>query len=146
MRIYAAGTKWLQTLENKIHCSSSSLVSLLLMNDANIEIQRFRNLLITRKQELLKADETGGQAEQVVELDQTRVGRLSRMDAMQAQAMSLETGRRRRLIVVDIDAALARLEAGEFGECFECGLPINPMRLEADPTATLCIGCAEALE
>lgn len=108
--------------------------------------QRFKTLLLARQQALLVADETAGQSEQVVELDQARVGRLSRMDAMQAQAMSLETGRLRRLTLVKIDAALLRLEEGAFGECFECCEPINPNRLEADPTATLCIKCAEALE
>ena len=116
------------------------------MRFSDKQLQQFRSLLLERKQALLKADETGGEAEQVVELDQARVGRLSRMDAMQAQAMSLETGRLRRLTLVKIDAALARIEEGDFGECFECGEPINPKRLEADSTATLCINCAEALE
>ena len=108
--------------------------------------RRLKTLLLERKKALLKADETGGEAEQVVELDQSRVGRLSRMDAMQAQAMSLETGRLRRLTLVKIDAALLRIDEGDFGECFECCEPISPKRLEADPTVTLCIKCAEALE
>jgi len=116
------------------------------MSDLKQSWQHFKTLLLKRKQALLDVDETGEEAEQVVELDQTRVGRLSRMDAMQAQAMSLETGRRRRESLVNIEAALSRIEEGEFGECFECAEPINPMRLEADPTATLCIKCAEALE
>ena len=81
-----------------------------------------------------------------MELDQARVGRLSRMDAMQAQAMSVETGRRRRQQLVDIDAALQRIENGDYGECFECSEVIKPGRLEANPMATLCIDCAEALE
>ena len=116
------------------------------MSFSDKQLQQFRSLLLERKQALLKADETGGEAEQVVELDQARVGRLSRMDAMQAQAMSLETGRLRRLTLVKIDAALSRIEEGDFGACFECGEPINPKRLETDSTATLCINCAEALE
>jgi len=110
------------------------------------DLSQFKSLLLKHKAELLEADETGEQAEEIVELDQTRVGRLSRMDAMQAQAMSLETGRRRRQHLVDIEAALERLAEGDFGDCFECGELINPARLSADPTATLCIGCAEALE
>ena len=116
------------------------------MSFSEKQLQQFKDLLVDRKNALLTADETGSEAEEIVELDQTRVGRLSRMDAMQAQAMSLETGRRRRQSLISADAALDRLEAGDFGECFECGEPINPMRLEADPTATLCINCAEALE
>jgi len=110
------------------------------------DLKGFNTSLLKQKVELLEADITGGQAEEVVELDQTRVGRLSRMDALQAQAMSLETGRRRRQHLLDIEAALGRINDEEFGDCFECGELIKPARLVADPTATLCIGCAEALE
>ncbi len=109
-------------------------------------LQFFRGLLQKLKTELLEAGQTGDQAEEVVELDQTRMGRLSRMDAMQAQAMSLETGRRRRQQLAKIDAALNRIETGDYGYCFECGDVINPKRLEANPYSTLCIACAEALE
>ena len=108
--------------------------------------QHFRLLLQKLRAELLEASETGQQAEEVVELDQARMGRLSRMDAMQAQAMSVETGQRRRHQIVQIDAALERLNNGEYGECFECGNAINPRRLEANPTAKLCITCAAAQE
>ena len=110
------------------------------------DLNRFKSALLKQKAQLLEADETGEQAEEVVELDQTRIGRLSRMDAMQAQAMSLETGRRRRQHQLDIEAALIRIDETEYGDCFECGELIKPARLEADPTATLCITCAEALE
>jgi DnaK suppressor protein len=110
------------------------------------DLQHFKSRLLELKSGLLKAAETGQQAEEVVELDQARVGRLSRMDAMQAQAMSVETGRRRRHYLVEIDTALERIEAGDYGECFECGEFIHPGRLDANPAATLCIGCAQALE
>jgi len=116
------------------------------MNLSENDLQRFKSILLKLKTDLLKAGETGQQAEEVVELDQTRVGRLSRMDAMQAQAMSLETGRRRRQHIMEIDAALERIRAGDYGDCFECGELIHPGRLAADPAATLCISCAEALE
>ncbi len=106
----------------------------------------YKDLLLSLKQALLKAQETGDQAEQTVELDQTRVGRLSRMDAMQAQAMSKETGRRRRQKLLQIDVALKRIEENDFGYCQECGEDIAPARLEADPTVLLCISCASARE
>jgi len=108
--------------------------------------QRFKSRLLKLRSGLLRAEETGEQAEEVVELDQTRVGRLSRMDAMQAQAMSVETGRRRREHLVEIEKALGRIQAGDYGECLECGEAIHPGRLEANPTTTLCIACAQALE
>jgi len=110
------------------------------------DLQEFKRLLLKLKSDFISASETGQQAEEVVELDQARVGRLSRMDAMQAQAMSVETGRRRRLHLVAIEKALERIEAGDYGECLECGEVIPPGRLEVNPTATLCISCAEALE
>ena len=110
------------------------------------QLIHFKSLLLKQKKQLREADETGEQAEEVVELDQAKVGRLSRMDALQAQAMSLETGRRRRQHLIAIEAALVRLEENDFGDCFECGELINPARLAADLSATLCISCAEALE
>jgi DnaK suppressor protein len=109
-------------------------------------VDTYKDLLLSLKQALLKAQETGDQAEQTVELDQTRVGRLSRMDAMQAQAMSKETGRRRRQKLLQIDVALKRIEKNDFGYCQECGEDIAPARLEADPTVLLCISCASARE
>ena len=116
------------------------------MNLSDSDLQRFKSMLLKLKAELLKAGKTGQQAEEVVELDQSRVGRLSRMDAMQAQAMSIETGRRRRMHILAINTALACIESGDYGDCFYCGEIINPRRLEADPTARLCINCAEAQE
>ena len=81
-----------------------------------------------------------------VELDQTRVGRLSRMDALQAQAMSLDARRRRHEQLAGVARALARLDADDYGYCEECGDEIAAGRLEFDPTATLCIACASRRE
>lgn len=77
-----------------------------------------------------------------VELDQQSVGRLSRMDALQVQAMAQETSRRRTAQLRRIAAALARIDEGEYGYCVKCGDEIAPRRLELDPAAPLCIGCA----
>lgn len=110
------------------------------------KMRHFSGQLQQLKSELLEASETGQQAEEVVELDQTRVGRLSRMDAMQAQAMSVETGRRRRQLLVEIEAAFERIHEGYYGDCLECDESIHPGRLAANPTTTLCISCAEAQE
>ncbi|HSP57971.1 MAG TPA: TraR/DksA C4-type zinc finger protein, partial [Halomonas sp.] len=78
-----------------------------------------------------------------VMLDQSSVGRLSRMDALQGQAMAKAEEDRRQLAIRRIDAALVRLERGEFGECIECGEWIAVKRLEWDPTVLKCIDCAE---
>jgi DnaK suppressor protein len=116
------------------------------MNLSESELKRFNSLLLKLRSEHLEAVKPGQEAEQVVELDQARVGRLSRMDALQAQAISLETGRRRRQLIIEIDAAIERVKSGGYGDCLECGEIINPKRLEADPAATLCINCAQAQE
>ena len=105
-----------------------------------------RARLEARRAELEALDATASEATETVELDQARVGRLSRMDALQGQAMAQETLRRHQLERTRIDAALRRLDDGSYGECLECGEPIAEGRLAADPTATHCLACAEAAE
>jgi len=78
-----------------------------------------------------------------VELDQTRMGRLSRMDAMQGQAMAQATIARRKARAHAIQVALTRMQRGAFGSCEECGEAIAWQRLQINPAATLCIDCAE---
>jgi len=82
----------------------------------------------------------------VVELDQSKVGRLSRMDALQAQAMAKASGDRREAMLRQITAALKRIDDDEYGFCQSCDEAINPKRLEVDPTAVLCISCAARSE
>lgn len=79
-----------------------------------------------------------------VELDQTTVGRLSRMDAMQRQAMAQAAERQRHVQIRRLEAALERLEAGEYGYCVRCGERIGDRRLAIDPAVPTCIGCAKA--
>ncbi len=105
-----------------------------------------RERLLELREELESVATTGDESSQVVELDQARVGRLSRMDAMQAQAMSQESARRREMMLKNIAAALERIDTGTFGLCRSCEEPINPKRLAFDPTALLCIECAQNAE
>lgn len=101
-----------------------------------------RQRLMDIQAELLALAESSSEARKPVELDQSRVGRLSRMDAMQNQAMALEIARRRDIELGRIGAALARLDDGEYGECLTCGEDIAPKRLELDPATPVCIECA----
>jgi DnaK suppressor protein len=78
-----------------------------------------------------------------VELDQQSVGRVSRIDAMQMQAMSQAVQRRRAARRVAIRQALRLIAEGEFGFCVECGEPIATGRLEVDPTFAACVQCAD---
>ena len=102
--------------------------------------------LETLREELEGIADTGDDPAAVVQLDQTRVGRLSRMDALQAQAMAKASGERRAVQLREIDAALQRIEEGSYGDCERCDEAINPRRLDADPTARLCIDCASKSE
>lgn len=109
----------------------------------NIDIEQFKRHLQARKAELEAGSEAADEARRPVELDQTRQGRLSRMDALQGQAMSQAAERRRQIELKRIEAAFQRMEQGEYGYCVSCGEPIAVKRLEADPTTPLCIDCAQ---
>jgi DnaK suppressor protein len=111
-------------------------------NPVPIDLSRYRALLVARRRELLGLVDSSADSRKPVELDQTRVGRLSRMDALQSQAMSLETERRRRLELQRIEASLKRLEQGTYGYCVACGEQIPLRRLEHDPTLPTCVDCA----
>jgi DnaK suppressor protein len=102
--------------------------------------------LIAMREELEDIADTGDDPAAVVQLDQSKVGRLSRMDALQAQAMAKASGERRAMQLREIDAALRRIDDGSYGDCERCEEPINPRRLDADPTARLCIDCASRSE
>lgn len=77
-----------------------------------------------------------------VELDQQSVGRLSRMDALQKQNMDLATEQRRQQRIKAIEAALSRIEAGDFGYCVMCDEAIAPQRLRFDPALAACVSCS----
>jgi len=91
--------------------------------------------------ELSKLSEDG---RAVVQLDQQSVGRLSRMDAMQAQSMALATEERRQAERARVTAALRRIETGDYGYCLNCDEEIDARRLEIDPATPLCLDCARA--
>jgi DnaK suppressor protein len=106
------------------------------------QIQELKNILLKQQDDLAALEQTGADAASVVELDQTRVGRLSRMDALQGQAMSRESLRRRQIQSQKISATLRRIDHEDYGYCAECGDEIAFKRLLFDPTTTLCITCA----
>ncbi|MDH5489049.1 MAG: TraR/DksA C4-type zinc finger protein [Rhodospirillaceae bacterium] len=106
------------------------------------KISEFQKKLLLEKQELLHDAELSSDDRKAVTLDQTSVGRLSRMDAMQAQEMALETERRREIELGRIERALERIKNGEYGFCQSCDEEITEKRLEIDPATPVCINCA----
>lgn len=116
------------------------------MSRQDVNIASLREKLVAQHEALVRLQATGESAAQTVELDQSRVGRLSRMDAMQAQAMSQASNRRRQQKLRQIEAALKRIDQDDYGYCADCDEPIALKRLDYDPAATLCIGCAGKAE
>ena len=92
--------------------------------------------------ELLRSSAETSADRRPVELDQQSVGRLSRMDAIQVQAMAQAQEGRRQDRLRRIDAALRRLADGEYGACVVCGEDIPAKRLEIDLTVARCVDCA----
>lgn len=101
-----------------------------------------RAALLALKTELEDLSDLSGDSRATVELDQQSVGRLSRMDALQGQAMAQASERQRRATIQRIEAALSRLDSGDYGYCVECGEEISARRLDVDPAAAFCISCA----
>ena len=108
----------------------------------NIDLKYFKKCLEQRLNEISK----GQQTVSLLELDQARVGRLSRMDAMQQQAMTKAVGRLTAIEEQRIRTALKYMASGEYGYCMDCGEEIAEGRLRVDPSVLTCITCARAAE
>jgi DnaK suppressor protein len=114
-----------------------------------IDIAEIKKRLLRERAQLLHDIEV--KAHQVAEdgddLDPERGGVGNHMadDANQTfeqeTMLTLERSVRRHLD--QVNAALARIEAGTYGICANCGKPINPARLEARPSSVLCIECQQ---
>jgi DnaK suppressor protein len=94
--------------------------------------------------ELARLDKTmnaSREAARPVALDQTSVGRLSRIDALQNQQMSKDLHSRNESRRAQIEDALERMDAGTYGVCARCGEPIPYGRLLVFPEARLCAAC-----
>ena len=102
---------------------------------------KYQKLIELQLEELTADNALGQSAQKTVELDQQSVGRLSRMDALQSQAMAQAQQRRRDVLRGSLQAALQRLKEEEFGYCLECGDEIEEARLLANPAVIKCMPC-----
>jgi len=116
------------------------------MYDIPKDLSHIKQKLLHLRNELLEVEQSGNEAAQTVELDQSAIGRLSRMDALQSQAMAKDSQQRRMIQIQRIDSALQRIDNGDFGSCVRCEEDIDPKRLAVDPTTLLCIDCAKKRE
>ena len=111
-----------------------------------LNLAYFQQKLLGLRSALLEIEEAGNEAADTVELDQSKVGRLSRMDALQSQAIAKGAQQRRSIQKQRIDSALLRLQNGTYGHCVRCEEGIDPKRLEFDPSVPLCVDCARKKE
>lgn len=106
-------------------------------------IDELEKKLKERLEEISRERATNAEARQTVALDQASVGRVSRIDALQGQQMALAQDRNRAAEVLQIEAALQRIEDGSYGYCITCDELISEKRLRFNPAAPTCIGCAK---
>ena len=110
----------------------------------DIQFAKYKELIEQQLEELTAEDVLGQSAQKTVELDQQSVGRLSRMDALQSQAMAQAQQRRSDAHKQALQAALRRLAEDEFGYCMECGDKIEEARLLANPVVLKCVSCLKS--
>jgi DnaK suppressor protein len=108
------------------------------------QIQHFRRLLLDWRADLL------AEATRTVQHLHNEPAALADPNDRASQeeefAVELRARERERRLIAKIDDALRQLETGEYGYCEDCGEPIGIRRLEARPTATLCVDCKEIEE
>jgi len=110
---------------------------------SKLGIEGFKVKLLKMKSELETLELSSKASTETVVLDQSSVGRLSRIDAMQGQQMALESQRRRKIQRLQINAALSRIENNDFGYCPTCGDEIAEGRLLFNPAVIYCVNCSE---
>ncbi len=110
------------------------------LTDRQIEELRAElDRVLTRLERSMRSTE---EAMKPVTLDQSTVGRLSRIDSLQNQGLTRNLQEREQVKLGQVQAAFARLEHGGYGECTECGAPIPFDRLLVFPEAPTCGACA----
>ncbi|MFN4282375.1 MAG: TraR/DksA family transcriptional regulator [Alphaproteobacteria bacterium] len=110
------------------------------------DLVALRQALKQRLDDLRQSIDSTADSRKPVELDQASVGRLSRMDAVQMQAMAQAAERMRGREIERIKATLKRIDDGDFGYCIACGEEIAPKQLAIDPTIPTCIRCASGAD
>ncbi len=84
----------------------------------------------------------GASAERAAPVDlEDPIGRLSRMDAMQQQKMAEAQVRLMKVRLELAQEALARVDAGTYGACLDCGDDVDPRRLQVRPETPWCLAC-----
>jgi len=107
------------------------------------KLKEFKVQLLKLEASIAKDIEEAKKSSQPVELDQTTVGRVSRIDAIQQQQMQASAVRRMEQRATMVQSALTRITDNEYGFCLNCEEPMELKRLEARPESQICIQCAK---
>lgn len=107
----------------------------------DLEIRQLQEQLQSLETGLEEQLQIGGDASNVVTLDQSKVGRVSRIDALQQQQMALSTRSKSQQRLLKVKSALQAIESGDYGYCRRCDEDIGFPRLQAQPETPLCISC-----
>lgn len=108
---------------------------------ATAQVTELQVELERRLAKLEKSMRVTDEAMKTVELDQTAVGRLSRMDSLQNQSLSKGLREREIVQLSQIREALERIADGSYGSCEVCSGPIPFERLFVFPEAPACASC-----
>ena len=108
------------------------------------QLQHFRKLLLNRKKELMReVDRTVNHMQAEATSFADPVDRATQEEEF---SLELRARDRERKLIKKIDEAMGMIDADEYGYCVLCGTEIGVRRLEARPTATLCIDCKSLQE
>lgn len=109
------------------------------------KLEQARLRLEARARDIQKAFERSKDQTTKVAPD-SAIGRLTRVDALQAGYVSDELRRQMTAELARIERALRQIEEGTYGVCRRCEEPLSDARLEARPDAAFCVPCAEQAE
>lgn len=105
------------------------------------QIKELKKLLTLQTNTIESKTEDLKQAAEPVKLDQSSVGRVSRIDAIQQQQMAQQSLRQQTNHLKQLKYAYKKILSNEYGYCEDCENPIAFQRLSIQPTAQLCIQC-----
>ncbi len=107
------------------------------------QIDELRSELDRQLAKLARSMKVTDEALRPVQLDQTAVGRLSRMDSLQNQGLTRNLREREQIKLAQLREALGRLEDGSYGLCTQCSGTVPFERLYVFPEAPTCAACSE---
>ena len=110
------------------------------------QIASLKQDLLCLAEQLQELLDTHSESVSTVTLDQSKVGRLSRMDALQQQAINQASRHQHQQRLRLIQLALQAINDNEYGFCSECGADIPFARLQARPESLTCIACQAQAE